>query len=126
MDATSELVVLARDYLDDLARRHPDVATELGDHRYDASLRDLTKDAVDDEGRALAAFAERAAALDVAALTPEQRVDAAMLTGRVQLRAFELAELREHEWNPLLANPGRAVYMLLARDFAPLPYRLAA
>ena len=126
MDATSELVVLARDYLDDLARRHPDVATELGDHRYDASLPDLTQDALDDERRALAAFADRAAALDLAALTPEQRVDAAMLTGHVELRAFELAELREHEWNPLVANPGRAVYMLLARDFAPLPDRLAA
>ena len=126
MDATSELVVLARDYLDDLARRHPDVATELGDHRYDATLPDLTKDALDDERRALAGFAERVAALDVAALTPEQRVDAAMLTSRVELRAFELAQLREHEWNPLLANPGRAVYTLLARDFAPLPDRLAA
>jgi uncharacterized protein (DUF885 family) len=126
MDATSELVVLARDYLDDLARRHPVAATELGDHRYDASLRDLTQEALDDERRALAAFAERVAALDVAALTPEQRVDAAMLAGGVELRAFELAELREHEWNPLLANPGRAVYMLLARDFAPLPDRLAA
>ncbi|HEX3961552.1 MAG TPA: DUF885 domain-containing protein [Trebonia sp.] len=126
MDATSELVVLARDYLDDLARRHPDVATELGDHRYDARLSDLTHGALDDERRALAAFAKRVAALDVAALTPEQRVDAAMLAARVELRAFELAELREHEWNPLLANPGRAVYMLLARDFAPLPDRLAA
>ncbi|MCW2932979.1 MAG: hypothetical protein JWM19_3941, partial [Actinomycetia bacterium] len=126
MDATSELVVLARDYLDDLARRHPDVATELGDHRYDARLSDLTQDALDDERRALGTFAKRVAALDVATLTPEQRVDAAMLTGQVELRAFELAELREHEWNPLLANPGRAVYMLLARDFAPLPDRLAA
>jgi uncharacterized protein (DUF885 family) len=126
MDATSELVLLAREYLDDLARRHPDVATELGDHRYDATLRDLTQDALDDERRVLGTFSERVAALDVAALTPEQRVDAAMLAGHVELRAFELAELREHEWNPLLANPGRALYTLLARDFAPLPDRLAA
>jgi uncharacterized protein (DUF885 family) len=126
MDATSELAVLARDYLDDLARRHPDAATELGDHRHDASLPDLTQDALDDEARALRAFAERAAALDLTELTAEQAVDAAMLAGSVELRAFELAELREHAWNPLLANPGRAVYTLLARDFAPLPDRLAA
>src|SRR5258708_1695160 len=125
MDATRELVLLAREYLDGLARRHPDVATELGDHRYDATLRDLTQDALDDERRVLGTFSKRVAALDVAALTPEQRVDAAMLTGHVELRAFELAELREHEWNPLLANPGRAMYTLLARDFAPLPDRLA-
>jgi uncharacterized protein (DUF885 family) len=126
MDATSELATLARDYLNDLAWRHPDVATDLGDHRYDASLRDLSQGALDDERAALGRFAARAAALDAAALTPEQQVDAAMLAGNVELRAFELAQLREYEWNPLLANPGRAVYMLLARDFAPLPDRLAA
>jgi uncharacterized protein (DUF885 family) len=39
---------------------------------------------------------------------------------------FELDELAEHTWNPLLANPGRAIYQLLARDFAPLPDRLAS
>ena len=49
-----------------------------------------------------------------------------MLDGAVRLRMFELDELREHTWNPMLANPGQAVYQLLARDFAPLPERLAA
>ena len=39
-------------------------------------------------------------------------------------RLFELEELREHTWNPLLANPGQAIYTLLARDYAPLPDRL--
>jgi hypothetical protein len=39
---------------------------------------------------------------------------------------FEIDELREHTWNPLLANPGKAIYQLLARDFAPLPDRLAS
>lgn len=121
-----ELAALARDYLDDLARRHPDDATERGDHRFDAHLPDLSADALSDEGRALGAFARRVAALDLAALSQEQRVDAAILAGHVELRAFELDELREHEWNPLRANPGRAVYLLLARDFAPLPDRLAA
>ena len=37
---------------------------------------------------------------------------------------FVTTELREHEWNPMLANPGRAIYLLLAREFAPLPSRL--
>jgi uncharacterized protein (DUF885 family) len=121
-----ELAALARDYLDDLARRHPDEATELGDHRFDAHLPDLSAEALADERRTLSAFARRAADLDLAALAPEQRLDAAMLVGHAQLRAFELDELREHEWNPLRANPGRAVYLLLARDFAPLPDRVRA
>jgi uncharacterized protein (DUF885 family) len=121
-----ELAALARDYLDDLGRRHPDDATELGDHRFDAHLPDLTADALSDERQALGAFSRRVAGLDLAALPAEQRVDAAMLAGHAQLRAFGLEELREHEWNPLRANPGRAVYLLLARDFAPLGDRLAA
>ncbi|HTU74769.1 MAG TPA: DUF885 domain-containing protein [Trebonia sp.] len=121
-----ELAALARDYLDDLAQRHPDEATALGDHRFDPHLPDLSAGALADERRALAAFTRRVAALELATLSPEQRVDAALLAGHAELRAFELDELREHEWNPLGANPGRAVYLLLARDFAPLPDRLAA
>jgi uncharacterized protein (DUF885 family) len=49
-----------------------------------------------------------------------------MMADGVARRVFELDELCEHTWNPLRANPGRAIYQLLARDFAPLPERLAA
>ena len=64
--------------------------------------------------------------MDAAALSAEHRVDAAMMADSVARRVFELDELAEHTWNPLLANPGRAIYQLLARDFAPLPDRLAS
>ena len=60
------------------------------------------------------------------ALSAEHRVDAAMMADSVARRVFELDELREHTWNPLQANPGKAIYQLLARDFAPLPDRLGS
>jgi uncharacterized protein (DUF885 family) len=126
VSAEREFTVLADDYLDDLARRHPDAATSLGDHRYDDRLPDRSRTALAGERRALDDFAARLAAIDATALTPELRVDAAMLSDSVARRIFELDELREHTWNPLPANPGRAVYDLLARDFAPLPDRLAS
>jgi hypothetical protein len=47
-----------------------------------------------------------------------------MMADDVARRLLEIEELREHTWNPLLANPGQAIYMLLARDYAPLPERL--
>ena len=122
----SEFIQLASAYLDDRARRHPDLATELGDHRFDAHLPAGSADALDDERRALDGWATRLAALDVTGLSPEQRVDAAIMADYVALRVFELDELRAHTWDPLLANPGRAIYLLLARDFAPLPDRLAS
>jgi uncharacterized protein (DUF885 family) len=117
---------LANDYLDDLAERHPDSATTLGDHRYDAHLPRLTEEALADERRAFDRFRDRLAEIDVATLDPEDQVDAAMLANHLKRRVFELDELREHTWNPLLANPGRAIYTLLAREFAPLEDRLAS
>jgi uncharacterized protein (DUF885 family) len=122
--AGDQLRRLADEYVDDLARRHPDAATELGDHRFDELLPDRSEAALADERRVLDGFAARLTDLDGPALEPELRVDAAMIAGDVARRLFEIEELREHTWNPLLANPGQAIYMLLARDYAPLPERL--
>jgi uncharacterized protein (DUF885 family) len=121
----SEFAELARAYLDDRLARHPVEATRLGDHRFDARLADTSAEALADERRALAGFTARLAALRTSELSREHRVDAAIMADSIALRAFELDELREHTWNPLAANPGRAIYLLLARDFAPLPDRLA-
>jgi uncharacterized protein (DUF885 family) len=122
--AKDEFRRLAADYLDGLARRHPDLATELGDHRFDDQLPDRGQAALDDERRGLAGFAARLAAIDQDGLDRELRVDAAVLGNDVARRLFEIEDLREHTWNPLLANPGQAIYTLLARDYAPLPDRL--
>jgi uncharacterized protein (DUF885 family) len=122
--AKDEFRRLAEDYLDDLASRHPDIATELGDHRFDDRLPDRRDAELADERRGLDEFAARLTAIDHAGLDQELRVDAAVLGNDVARRLFEIEELREHTWNPLLANPGQAIYMLLARDFAPLPDRL--
>jgi uncharacterized protein (DUF885 family) len=51
-------------------------------------------------------------------------VDAQILANQLARLAFMIGELREHEWNPMAANPGRAIYNLLARDFAPPADRL--
>jgi Bacterial protein of unknown function (DUF885) len=117
---------LAGDYLDDRAERHPHLATELGDHRHDTRLPDFSAAASADERRALDGFAARLTAIDTGALSAEHQVDARMLANSVALRIFELDELRERTWNPLAANPGRAIHALLLRDFAPLPDRLAS
>ena len=102
------------------------IATGLGDHRFDARLADPSAQALQGERRALDGWAARLAVIDHGALSAEHRVDAAMMADSVARRVFELDELREHTWNPLLANPGQAIYQLLARDFAPLPDRLGS
>ena len=124
--ADRDFVRLAGDYLDDRAERHPVLATGLGDHRFDDRLPDPTAAALADERRALDRWVAGLDALDAGSLSAEHRVDAAIMADSVARRIFELDELREHTWNPLPANPGKAIYLLLARDFAPLPDRLAS
>jgi len=124
--ADAEFTKLATGYLDDRAERHPDLATGLGDHRFDAHLPDPSQDALASERRALDGWRARLTALDADALADEHQVDAAMMADSLARRVFEIDELAEHTWNPLLANPGRAIYQLLARDFDPLPDRLAS
>jgi uncharacterized protein (DUF885 family) len=121
-----QFATLAQEYLDDQGRRHPDFATELGDHRFDARLPARSAAALADEQQALGRWAEALGRLDTGALTAENQIDAAMMANHIERQSFELDALHEQTWNPLLANPGRAIYQLLARDFAPLPERLAS
>ncbi|HEX7189215.1 MAG TPA: DUF885 family protein, partial [Actinomycetes bacterium] len=115
---------LAGQILDELLERHPESATTLGDHRFDDRLSDRSDAALDDEARWVGTRLADLRGLPQADLDTPSRVDAHILTNALELRRFELEELREHEWNPLVANPGTAVYTLLARDFAPLGERL--
>ena len=126
-DADARFTRLAQEYLDDWAERHPNSATGLGDHRFDARLPDRSEQARQDERRVLDGFAARLSAVSSGgALSAENQVDAAMMADGLARRIFELDELCEHTWNPLQANPGRAIYQLLSRDFAPLAERLAS
>ncbi len=126
MSTDAEFTRLAQGYLDDRAERHPTAATDLGDHRFDDRLADPSEQARAAERRALDGWAARLGAIDQRALSAEHRVDAEMMAGNVARRVFEIDELREQTWNPLQANPGQAIYQLLARDFAPLPDRLGS
>jgi alkylhydroperoxidase family enzyme len=79
MSADAEFARVAREYLDDRAERHPDIATGLGDHRFDARLADPSAQALDDERRALDGWAARLAAVNHGTLSAEHM---ALMTDR--------------------------------------------
>src|SRR5206468_10915551 len=67
------------------------------------------------------------AALDtVEGSDPAEQVDLAVLRTALRAELFDLDELREAEWNPMLHNPGNALHSLPTRDFAPEAERPAA
>lgn len=115
---------LANRALDDILAFDPELATGLGDHRYDDRLTDTRPEAYEEHSRILRARLAELDALTPNDLSADNRVDREILRTALRARLFDAEELREQEWNPLLANPGTAIYLLLARDFAPLPDRL--
>ncbi len=119
-------VEVAAATLDSLLESNPERATELGDHRFDGRLSDWSPSALEERSRQLSAQLWDLDAIDVDLLSLANRVDLEILRAQLLDQQFALEVLREHERDPLLANPGNGVYLLLARDFAPLPDRLRA
>jgi len=122
--ADEAFAAMARSVVDGLLERRPELATELGSHAYDGRLTVGSAPYHSEVARWCGDRLAEVRAVDLGGLSPEFRVDAEILANQLERWRFLEAELREHEWNPMLVNPGRAIYLLLARDFAPLPERL--
>ena len=117
---------VAQAALDDLLALDPVEATALGEHAHDDRLPDLSEAALAERRRILHGHLGLLDGVDDVNLDVAEQVDLEILRAQLAKRLFALDELREHTWNPLVANPGSALYLLLARDFAPLPERLTS
>ncbi|MFJ4655983.1 DUF885 domain-containing protein [Nocardia sp. NPDC088792] len=104
----------------------PQLAAFVGDHGADHRLPDYSPEAVAAQVTMLREASHALAEVDDDELDPEDRVDHAMLQQHVDGMLFEFTEAREHEWNPLVHNPGPLLYGLMARPFAPAEERLEA
>jgi uncharacterized protein (DUF885 family) len=125
-DIDSRFSALAQAALDGMLELRPEMATDLGDHRYDERLTVGTAAHYEQTSRWAGEQLAGLAAIEAAQLSPQNRVDAQILANHLARLRFGIDELREHEWNPMVANPGRAIYLLIARDFAPLAQRLSS
>ncbi|MCB0297295.1 MAG: DUF885 family protein, partial [Calditrichaeota bacterium] len=115
---------LANHYIEAVLKSNPEFATYLGDHRFDHLMNDYSAEAV---GQALAmnrAYLDSLRQLDPARLSEVNRIDYQILRHNIKATIFSLDTLREHEWNPLYYNVGNGLYMLIAREFAPMEVRM--
>ena len=123
-DADSAFTRYATATLDGLLERQPEWATGVGDHRHDDRLTVGTANHYEQTSRWAGERLAGLAGIDAGRLSPQHQVDAQILANQLARLRFMIDEVREQEWNPMVANPGRAIYNLLARDFAPLADRL--
>jgi uncharacterized protein (DUF885 family) len=115
---------VAEQIIDDLLTSDPVLARWTGDHRVDGQLPDYSETAVQAQAGRLRESADVLHEVDPDVLAPEDAVDLELLSSAVDARFFELTETRDHEWNPLVHNPGTLFHALIAREFAPAEQRL--
>ncbi|SNY63817.1 DUF885 domain-containing protein [Stenotrophomonas sp. CC120223-11] len=117
---------LSKRALDTWMQLSPVSATQIGDHRYDSEIDDLSAAG---QQKTLAAYKALLGELDkieVAKLGRENQVDAAILRNQLQSEIWNAEVMQSGKWDPQLYNgiAGSAIYGLMAREFAPLPERL--
>lgn len=124
--ADTKFADLSKRALDTWMQLSPTSATQIGDHRYDSELDDMSA-----AGRQKALDASRQLlgeldALDVGKLSRENQVDAAILRNQLKSDIWNTEQLQGWAWDPQVYSglAGGSIYSLMAREFAPLPDRL--
>lgn len=126
--ADTRFAALAAEYIDTLARTSPVYGTQLGDHRFDDKLPDISA-----AGRARRVALDKRmladlAKIDFKALSRDNQVDALLLKNALEYDLWDIEVLKSWSWNAQTYNDtaGSALYTLAARDYAPWPQRLKA
>ncbi|HVO47135.1 MAG TPA: DUF885 domain-containing protein [Steroidobacteraceae bacterium] len=117
---------LANRYLREMLPLTPVTATALGEHRYDAMLDDVSAAGQARRVKLARELLARLQSLDATRMSRAHQVDTRLLQSELQYQIWKVEELKEWRWNPLLYTDlaGNSVYLLMARDFAPLQQRL--
>ncbi|HDS1125064.1 TPA: DUF885 domain-containing protein [Stenotrophomonas maltophilia] len=117
---------LSKRALDTWMQLSPVSATQIGDHRYDSELDDLSAAGQLKTVAAYKALLGELDKIEVAKLGRENQVDAAILRNQLQSEIWNAEVLQSGKWDPQLYNgiAGSAIYGLMTREFAPLSERL--
>ncbi|MFN8005945.1 MAG: DUF885 domain-containing protein [Terriglobia bacterium] len=114
----------AKSYLAQLLERNPELATLLGDHRFDRRMNDYSLAGIQAELKAQQEALDKARQIHVEKLSPTNQIDFKILANNIEFMIFQIESVREYEWDTQFYNIGKAIYSLTAREFAPLKDRL--
>ena len=125
-EADARFADLSQRALDGWFQLSPVTATQIGEHKYDGELDDLSaagRQKSLEFGKKILAELD---ALDVSKLSRENQVDAAILRNQLQYDVWGSETLQGWAWDPQMYSglAGGAIYNLMAREFAPLPDRI--
>lgn len=122
----SQFEIFSKRYLDKAMELSPVWATQVGDHRFDGRIDDLSKGGISRALEHSKKFLAELEAIDVAGLSRENQIDAAILRNQLRYDIWANETLQGWAWDPQVYNSiaGGALYGLMSREFAPMPERL--
>ena len=124
--ADAAFATLSKRFLEEGLALSPVSATQIGEHRYDDQLDDLSeagrKKSLDWAKAMLAELGK----IDASKLSRENQVDALILRNNLEGGVWDAETFQSWAWDPQVYSglAGGAIYNLMAREFAPMPERL--
>ncbi|HEX3644811.1 MAG TPA: DUF885 domain-containing protein [Vicinamibacterales bacterium] len=118
--------VLVDGYLDRFAVYHPSIAAGNGLHAHDGELEDFSATAIAAEVKWLRATRQTLGAVDVARLTPDERVDHRILQGIIDGWLLDLDTVRTWTRNPMIYATAISdgVHNLMTMESSAAPARM--
>ena len=117
---------LTHDYFERYLATHPEESTRLGDHRFDRRSSDPSSHGVAADRALYRRTLKALEAIPASSLPVDEAVDRDILAVDLRARLFDIEELETWRWQVIDYSPVQGIYVLLARDYAPLAQRLAA
>lgn len=125
-DADGKFAAISRAWLEGWLALNPINATQVGDHRFDGEIDDLSAAGRQKNLEFSKQTLAKLDALDYSALSRQNQVDAAVLRNQLQYDIWTAETLQSWAWDPQIYSSlvGSSLYGLMAREFAPLATRL--
>ena len=126
MDSETTFYRRAEEWLARLLELDPVTATQLGDHRWDDRLSDNTTEALESQHQEWLATLAEFQAMDTAGFRLDAHIDHTLVVQILKsfIRSYE--KIQGHRRNPgdYLDETLGGVFVLIIKEFAPLPQRL--
>ena len=124
--ATHRFEQVVHDFYERYLATHPEEATQLGDHRFDRRSGDPSAAGVAADRKLYRKTLDVLQAIPASSLPPDHAVDRRILENDLRGRLYDIEVLKTPTWSVTDYAPTQGLYVLLARDYAPMKPRLAA
>jgi uncharacterized protein (DUF885 family) len=113
-------------FLDELFQEVPTVATFLGDHRHDDRLGEYTPEALERQRAMLGRWLEEFSSYETQDWSLDAQIDLTLMLQITKqgIRAMDRIRAEHRDPGTVVNECVNGIYMLILRDFAPLPERM--